>query len=211
MSLRAEAVGVIGLAALLAGCGGSSGSPSQAERPSSPSAASPSAASPSATPGVYASTVFSPAFTVRLPPGWTVAERDAGAAQLYQQCDACEHSGEENGEITLDMGEQSRSVPAALARLRQVKNAVAGPTTRVRLGALAGWEFAATRTGKGDVLFEDSGYDTDPTGAPLEVYAVPVQGRTLVVLLDPPRPGPAVRVFRARAESILRQLRFPGS
>jgi hypothetical protein len=117
--------------------------------------------------------VFSPAFTVRLPPGWTVAERDAGAAQLYQQCDTCEHGGEENGEVTLDMGEQSKPVPVALARLRQVKNAVPEPATRVRLGALAGWEFTATRTGKGDVLFEDSGYDTDPTGAPLQVYAFP--------------------------------------
>ena len=211
MPWRRDVIVAAGLAALLTGCGGSSGSTSEAASTSSPPAPSPSAAQPSPPPGVYASTVFSPAFTVRLPPGWTVAERDAGAAQLYQQCDTCEHDGEENGEITLDMGEQNRPLQTALARLRQVKSAAAGPATRVRLGALAGWGFTATRTGRGDVLFEDSGYNTDATGAPLQVYAFPVGGHTLTVLLDPPQAGPAVKVFRARAESILRQLHFTGN
>ena len=196
----------VGLLCVLTACGGSS--TSTAARSPSPSVAE-SSPTPSPSPGgPYTSTVFSPAFTVQLPPGWTVAERDEGAAQLYKQCDTCTHGGEENGEITLDTGLQKSSVRAAADRLRKATNVVAGPLKPIKLGELSGLAFTATRTGKGDVLFQDSGYDTDPHGAPLQVYALQVAGRTMTVFLDPPPPGPAVHAFDVLADSVLTRMHF---
>ena len=197
------------LACVLAACGGSS-SPTTAGQSSAPASEPSPSRSPTQSSGPYASTTFSPAFTVQLPPGWTVAERDEGAAQLYKQCDACTHGGEENGEITLDMGLQKSSVQAAADRLRKATNVVASPLKPIKLGELSGLAFTATRTGKGDVVFQDSGYDTDPHGAPLQVYAVRVAGRTMTVFLDPPPPGPAVKAFYALADSVLTRMRFTG-
>src|SRR6187455_529160 len=54
--------------------------------------------------GRYHSLLFRPAFSVALKSGWTVAERDAGAAQIYKICASCEHGGEERGELTLGHG-----------------------------------------------------------------------------------------------------------
>jgi len=45
-----------------------------------------------------------PSASVALQSGWTVAERDAGAAQIYKTCASCEHGGEERGELTLGHG-----------------------------------------------------------------------------------------------------------
>jgi hypothetical protein len=195
------------LVCVLTACGGSS-SPTTAGQPTTPAPETSPTPSPSPSSGPYASTVFSPAFTVLLPPGWTVAERDEGAAQLYKQCDTCTHGGEENGEITLDMGLQKSSIRAAADQLRKATNVVAGPLRPIKLGELSGLAFTATRTGKGDVQFQDSGYDTDPHGAPLQVYAVRVATRTMTVFLDPPPPGPAVNAFRVLADSVLSRMHF---
>src|SRR4051794_35843599 len=166
MSWRNRAVASTALVLLVA-CGGGSSRAVAHDTPAARSATLPSPASPSpsppATPTDFTSSVFKPPFSVRLPAGWTVAERDEGAAQLYRQCDSCTHDGEENGEITLDMGLQKKSLQAAVSSLRQATNVKAGPTSKVKLGELSGFAVVLTRTGKGDVMFSDSGYDTDPT------------------------------------------------
>ena len=213
MSWRNRAVAGTALV-LLAACGGGSSPPARHDTSAARSATLPSPASaspsPPATPTDFTSSVFKPPFSVRLPAGWTVAERDEGAAQLYRECDTCTHGGEENGEITLDMGLQKKSLPAAIASLRRAANVKAGPTTKVKLGELSGYAVVLTRTGKGDVVFSDGGYDTDPTGAPLTVYALRANGPTITVILDPPRPGPAVPVFLRTASSVLQRMHFAG-
>ena len=71
---------------------------------------------------IYETKVFHPSFTVELPPGWFVAERDPAAAQIYLPCNTCIHEGEENGEVTLDMALTGSSPSEAIARLQMAKN-----------------------------------------------------------------------------------------
>ena len=108
-----------------------------------------STATASATSPIYETKVFRPVFTVELPPGWFVAERDLGAAQIFLPCKTCVHEGEENGEITLDMALSDSSPSEAIARLQMAKNIDAGPSEPVELGMLSGFKFTATRTGNG--------------------------------------------------------------
>jgi len=157
----------------------------------------------------YHAKVFKPAFTVRLPAGWTVAERDAAGAQIWRKCRKCAHEGEENGEITLDMALGGMSPSDAIARLQKAHNIDAGPSRMAQLGTLSGFEFTATRTGKGDVLFEDGGYGSEAVGAPLDVYAFTAARRTVTIFIDPHTShGGAALAFTKSALAIAKTIRF---
>jgi hypothetical protein len=166
-------------------------------------------ASPSGT--TYASWQFKPAFTVQVPAGWIVSERDERGTQIWRRCNTCPHLGEDNGEVTLDMALGRLTLSKAVAQLRKAENIHAGPVRHVRLGALAGLGFTANRTG-GDVLFADSGYNSEPQGEPFDVYAVTAAGRTLTIFIDPHAShASAARAFTASAIELVKTLRFKSS
>jgi len=168
-----------------------------------------SAATASVTSPIYETKVFRPVFTVELPPGWFVAERDPGAAQIFLSCKTCVHEGEENGEITLDMALKDSSPSEAMARLQMAKNIDAGPSEPVELGILSGFKFTATRSGNGEVMFQDSGYHTEAAGLPLEVYVVTAAGQTITILIDPHESsGSAARAFTETALAIAKTIHF---
>lgn len=156
----------------------------------------------------YRSAFFSPAFTVVLPAGWVVAERDVGGAQMFRQCGDCPANGELNGEVTLDMALATLSLSKAINVLRSgISNVAAGPLTPVSIGSLRGEGFSARRTGKA-IEFPRSGYHTEGKGAPLRVMVVKGGGRTVTVILD----APTARApkFMADATAALKTLRFAG-
>jgi hypothetical protein len=160
---------------------------------------------------VYQTKIFSPSFSVELPPGWIVAERDRAAAQLYRPCDTCVHDGEENGEITLGMELSEMSPDEAIARLREARNVDAGPAEAAQLGSLSGFRFTATRTGKGEVRFQDSGYRSEAEGEPFEVFAVTGAGQTVMIFVDPHTSrGSDFTEFTDAALEIAKTIRFGG-
>ena len=164
------------------------------------------AAASSAT--VYRSQIFNPAFSVVLQPGWTVAEWDAGAAQIYKKCAGCVHQGQENGEVTLDMAFSGATPKAAINRLRGTPGLVPGPVNSLAIGTVRGWAFTAQRDDL-PIVFPRSGYRTDPTGSPLQVIAVRARGKTLTIFIDPHEATPAATpLFMKNATTLLRGLRF---
>jgi hypothetical protein len=157
----------------------------------------------------YESWLFKPAFTVRLPAGWTAAERDEGGTQFWHECRTCPYDGELKGEVTIDMALGRMPPSKAIARLKKSENVRAGHVRAVKLGTLSGLEFTATRTGAGDVVFRDSGYHTDPTGEPLEILVVEVAGRTVSIFIDPGTSrGSAARAFTLSGLAFVKALRF---
>lgn len=217
--MRAQACAFIVLM-LLAACAGppiATSSPGQSAAPS-PSGSAPSsfsprspmpsvAATPSGTPTEYTTTVFQPAFTVELPAGWTVAERAPEVAQIYQECQTCAHSGEENGEITFDMTSADMSLDEAVADLLKADNIEASAVASAQVGTLSGKTFTATRTGPPN--FRSSGYHSDPAGLPIDVYVLTVAGKTATVFVDPHEAsGTAGQDFMAVAAQILESVRI---
>lgn len=184
---------------VLTACGGNT---TPTASPATPEATSASA---------YRTKVFRAPFTVELPPGWYVAERDSDGIQIFQPCKTCPHDGEEHGEITLDMALAKSSPSDAIARLQTGKNITPGPSEPVKLGDLSGFKFTATRTGKPDVVpvFQDSGYRTEAGGAPLEVYVVTAAGKTVTIIIDPHEStGDAARTFAETALTIIQTIHF---
>ena len=196
VEMRVLSGGFLVAVMFFAGCaGGQSGtfSPSSAAAPSQSDVAAPSPAAPAssvnATPGgspsAYKSTQFQVPFTIELPGGWTVAERGPDVAQIYQQCSTCAHSGEENGEISLDLTYADKSVDEALADLLKADNIKASDVGKGQLGGLSGAKFTATRTGQGEPSFGTTDYHSEPAGLPIDVYVVTVAGKTATVFVDP--------------------------
>jgi hypothetical protein len=191
---------------VLTACGGNTTPTPSVSTPSVPTS-TPQGPSASA----YETKVFRPAFSVELPPGWYVAERDPGAAQIFVACKTCAHEGEENGEITLDMALAKSSPSDAIARLQMGKNVTAGPSEPVNLGSLSGFKFTATRTGNGEVVFQDSGYHTEAGQLPLDVYVVTAGAQTVTIFIDPHESsGSAAQAFAETALAILKTIRFSG-
>lgn len=157
---------------------------------------------------LYKSQIFNPAFSVVLQPGWTVAERDVGAAQIYKNCSDCVHQGEENGEVTLDMALSGSTPKSAIKRLRGTPGLVPGPVNSFSIGTLRGWAFMARR-GNLPIAFPQSGYRTDPSGSPLQIIAVRARGKTVTIFIDPHEATPAQTPrFMKNAAALLRGLRF---
>jgi hypothetical protein len=170
-----------------------------------------STAKASVTSALYETRDFRPGFTVELPAGWFVAERDPAAAQIYLPCNTCVHEGEENGEITLDMALSDSSPSEAIARLQKAKNIDAGPSEPVELGILPALKFTADRTGSGEVEFQDSGYRSEAAGLPLEIYVVSAAGKTVTIFIDPHESsGSAAQDFAEIALAIIQAIHFSG-
>jgi hypothetical protein len=219
--MRAQTCALIVLT-LLAACTGapsvttSAGQPaapsSSGSAPSSPSPGSPTPSvaathAPSGTPRVYTTTVFQPAFTVELPAGWTVAERAPDVAQIYQECQTCAHSGEENGEITFDMTSADMSLDEAVADLLKADNIEASAVDSAQVGTLSGKKFTATRTGPPN--FRSSGYHSDAAGLPIDVYVLTVALKTATVFVDSHEAsGKAGQDFMAVAAQILESVQI---
>ncbi len=157
---------------------------------------------------IYKSQIFKPAFSVVLQPGWTVAEWDVGAAQIYKKCADCIHGGQENGEVTLDMA-LSRSTPkSAIKQLRDTPGLVPEPVNSLSIGTLRGWSFMAQRDNV-PIVFPQNGYRTDPSGSPLQIIAVRARGKTVTIFIDPHEATPAQTPrFMKNATTLLRGLRF---
>ena len=161
------------------------------------------------SPGTYQTKIFQPGFSVDVPAGWIVLERDTAAAQIYVQCDTCEHSGEENGEITLDATLAALPLEDVIARLNGASHLAAEPASPIQLGSVAGFKFTATRTGEGEVAFADSGYHSEADGEPIDVLAIDVGGRTVTIYVDPhAATGAAAQEFAAAAAAILESIQF---
>lgn len=172
--------------------------------PKQPANGSMAPPAPSGTPTEYATSEFQPAFTVVIPAGWVVRERAADVAQIFQQCSACPHGGEENGEITFDLTSVDMSLEEAIADLQTAANLEPGEVVPVELGEISGLMFTGTRAGAGEVEFQTSGYHSEPAGLPIDVYAVTFGGRTATVFVDPHQAvGPEGEAFMEVAREIL--------
>ena len=157
---------------------------------------------------IYKSQIFNPAFSVVLLPGWTVAEWDVGAAQIYKKCSDCVHQGQENGEVTLDMAFSGSTPKSAIKQLRGTPGLVPGRVNSFAIGTLRGWAFMGRRDDL-PIVFPQSGYRTDPAGSPLQIIAVRVRGKTVTIFIDPHEATPAqTPQFMKNATALLRGLRF---
>jgi hypothetical protein len=160
----------------------------------------------SATGKRYQSTIFHPAFSVVLPKGWTVAERDESGAQMWKECASCPSEGEEHGEVTLDMALTDLSLRQASKLLQQSATGIAaGPIRPVTIGSLHGLGFTARRTGP--VSFPQSGYHTEAKGAPLRLIVVRGGGKTVTIYIDPAG-APKPPSFITDATTLLKTLHF---
>jgi len=157
----------------------------------------------------FHSSMFQPPFTVRLPTGWIVAERNPLGVQFYKSCRSCPDGGEEHGEVTLDSSLSNLSVARAIKLLhRTTSGAEAGPVHQVAIGSLQGMAFTARRIGR-PVQVPQIGYSTDPTGQPLLVLVVKRVGKTLTILVDSgPVPKAQAAIFTANADALLKTLKF---
>ena len=157
----------------------------------------------------FRTTKFVPAFSVHLPGGWVVAERDVDLAQLYQECSSCAHGGEENGEITVGREFESLAPAKAAARLAAKQTGKAGVVEAAEVASHAGAHLAITRPGTAQLWFTETGYHSEGTGDPVDVYFVDVGGKTLNVVVDShTAAGAAATVFHRTAAQILETLRF---
>ncbi len=208
--LRA-AVGLIVTMVLLVGCGREAARRRTAPEPQSPQSSlpvTPAAPSPQG-PSTFRTEQFKPAFSVRLPGGWTAVERADDAMQMYVGCSTCTHDGEENGEITLDMTLAQMSPSKAIARLQKADNIVSEPVRKVRVAGHSAFEFIATRTGKAEVQFPPLGLHSEAEGKPIQVFAFEVGGRTVSLFIDPHEAqGTAASDFMRAALAIVNKIRF---
>jgi hypothetical protein len=135
-------------------------------------------------PTAFRANMFVPSFSAKLPPGWTVAERDVDLAQAYKRCSSCLHEGEENGEITIGKDLSSLPPAEAAAHVVTAQTGTAGPIEPVEVASYPGTHVAITRPGTAELRFTDSGYHTEATGEPVDLYFIDVDGLTLSILVD---------------------------
>jgi hypothetical protein len=201
---------------LLGACGGSGDGDEDASSTSATSARATTtvlAATTTTTtpPSTYRSKEFGVPFTVDLPGGWTVAERDAAAAQLYVLCGSCQHEGEENGEITIGLDLQEVALDEAARQLAAIPRLQASAVEPWSAAKLTGLHFTGTRPGDlGEVRFPD-GYHTEATGDPIEVIVLRAENKTVTIIVDSHKAkGDDALDFRAAAATVLANLRFGG-
>jgi hypothetical protein len=164
---------------------------------------------PTSEPTEFRAKIFVPSFSAKLPPGWTVAERDADLAQAYNPCSSCLHEGEENGEITIARDLSSLPPAEAAAHVVTAQNGTAGPIEPVEVASYPGTHVAITRPGTTELRFADNGYHTEATGEPVDVYFIDVDGLTLSILVDAhTASGADVAAFHDAVAAILDSLTF---
>jgi hypothetical protein len=196
---------------LLASCGSDSNDGAKAATTlvTQPPATQPPPTDTTGLPTDFRAKKFVPAFTVHLPGGWVVAERDVDLAQLYQECSSCEHGGEENGEITVAREFESLAPAKAAARLAAKQTGKAGVVEAAEVASHAGAHISITRPGTAQLFFTETGYHTEGSGDPVDVYFVDVGGKTLNVVVDShAASGTAATAFHRTAAQILRSLKF---
>jgi hypothetical protein len=160
-------------------------------------------------PTTYSSTTFEVPFTVDLPGGWTVAERDTDAVQLFLACASCMHDGEENGEITIGLDLQRVALEEAARQLAATPRLQASAIEPWSAGSLTGLHFTGQRPGDlGEVRFA-GGYHTEADAEPIEVIVLRVADKTLTILVDTHKAkGDAALDFRSTAATVLASLHF---
>jgi hypothetical protein len=152
---------------------------------------------------------FVPSFSAKLPPGWFVAQRDVDLAQAYKLCSSCLHEGEENGEITIGKDLSSLPPAEAAAHVVTAQNGTAGPIEPVEVASYPGTHVAITRPGTTELRFTDSGYHTEATGEPVDLYFIDVDGVTLSILVDAhTASGRDAAAFQEAVTEILGSLTF---
>jgi hypothetical protein len=205
----AVAVGAL----VLAGCSGNDdGDAAKATTTTTPkSTTSPATTTTTTPPMTYRSTTFGVPFTVDLPGGWTVAERDDAAAQLYVACASCVHDGEENGEITIGLDLQDVTPDEAARQLAATPRLRASAIEPWTAGTLTGLHFTGERPRDlGEVRFA-GGYHTEADAEPIEVILLRVAGKTVMILVDTHKAkGDDALDFRSAATDVLATLRFGG-
>ena len=224
MGLMARWVlGLVG--AFIAGCAGSAGSSesvvtSTATDPITVTTTTPPTATADTTTvvtqtattepsGSFRAHTFHPSFSAQLPAGWTVAERDTELAQAYKSCASCLHEGEENGEITIGRDLSSLPPAEAAAHVVTAQTGTAGPIETVEVASYTGTHVAITRPGTTELRFTDSGYHTEATGDPIDLYFIDVNGQTLSILVDAhTASGADATAFHQAVAGILESLSF---
>ena len=195
---------------LLAACSGGSGDDTASPTTTSRTRTSLATTTTSTTPpSTYRSTTFGVPFTADLPGGWTVAERDAAAAQLYEACTSCAHEGEEHGEITLGLDLQDVPVDDAARQMAATPRLQASAVEPWSAGTLTGVRFRGQRPGGLGELQFPGGYHTAADADPIDVYVVRSGDKTVTILVDPHEAkGDDADVFRAAVDKILSSLTF---
>ena len=158
---------------------------------------------------VYKSQIFNPAFSVVLQPGWTVAERDVAAAQIYKKCADCVHQGEEERRGDAGYGVLRLDAEVRDQATAWYAGARSGACKQLfdRHAARLGVHGAARQSP--DRLSQESGFRTDPSGSPLQIIAVRARGKTVTIFIDPHEATPAQTPrFMKNAAALLRGLRF---
>jgi hypothetical protein len=200
-------------AALLGSCGSDKGDAAKSSTTPAPTTQPPTTQPPTTdttgAPTDFRTKTFVPAFTVHLPGGWTVEERDVDLAQLYLKCSGCSHLGEENGEITIGREFSSLTPAKAAADLAANQTGEAGEIEAAEVASHTGTHFSITRPGTGQLAFTKTGYHTEPTGDPVDVYFIDVNGQTLNIVVDSHKAtGTAATTFHQTAAEILQSLKF---
>ena len=128
----------------------------------------------------FESTIFMPAFRLRMPATWFGIERDDALLQVWLD--------EEKYEITFDTTyRHAETVEAAIARLRATSGLNPGETAPLTVGGRAGLTFVADPAAA--VKFTDSGFHTNAAGR-LRVTVVPTDaGQTITIFVTTADPA----------------------
>jgi hypothetical protein len=161
--------------------------------------------------GSFQAHTFQPSFSVQLPAGWTVAERDTDLAQAYKSCANCLHDGEENGEITIGKDLSSLPPAEAAAHVVTAQTGTAGAIETVKVASYTGAHVVITRPGTSELRFTDNGYHTEATGDPIDLFFIDVGGQTISILVDAhTASGADASAFHEAVTGILQSLSFDG-
>jgi hypothetical protein len=200
------------MAALLGSCGSDGGDGATSATTTSATQTPPSqppSTGAQGVPGDFRTSTFVPGFSAHLPAGWTVEERDVGLAQLWQKCPSCEHGGEENGEITIGRDLSALPPAEAAAHVVAAQTGTAGPIEPANIASHAGTHVSITRPGTAELRFTESGYHTEATGDPVDVYFIDVGGQTVSILVDSHiAAGTAATAFHQTVAEFFQSLQF---
>jgi hypothetical protein len=202
----------LGIALVLASCSGGGDDDSATPTTTTTTVATTSTVAPTTItttpPSTYHSTTFGVPFSADLPGGWTAADRDAGAAQLWKACASCAQDGEEDGEITIGLDLQDVALDEAARQLAATPRLQSSAVEPWSVGRLQGLHFTGARSGLGEVRFA-GGYHTEADAEPIEVIVLRAGRRTVTILVDSHKAkGEAATSFHAAADAILASLSF---
>ena len=95
------------------------------------------------------------------------------------------------------------------SKIVTAQNGMAGPIEPVEVASYPGTHVAITRPGTTELRFTDSGYHTEATGEPVDLYFIDVDGQTLSILVDAhTASGADVAAFHEAVAEIMDSLTF---